>query len=90
MVPHLTLFSLFTGSDATPEDYQSIALYFENEKNHFLSGKFFLLSGQYNRVSCGFCSWVEIVPEYCFHLSKQCKPWLVVVCSMFHVPFLGK
>ena len=47
-----SLFSLFTGSDATPEDYQSIALYFENEKNHFLSGKFFLLSGQYNRVSC--------------------------------------
>jgi hypothetical protein len=26
------------------EDYQSIALHFENEKNHFLSGKFFLLS----------------------------------------------
>ncbi|KAK3101973.1 hypothetical protein FSP39_007745 [Pinctada imbricata] len=38
------------GPDATPEDYQSIALYFENEKNHFLSGKFFLLSGQYNRA----------------------------------------
>lgn len=41
---------LFTGADATPEDYQSIALHFENEKNHFLSGKFFLLSGQYKRV----------------------------------------
>ncbi|KAJ8298290.1 hypothetical protein KUTeg_024821 [Tegillarca granosa] len=38
------------GPDATPEDYQSIALYFENEKNHFLSGKFFLLCGQYNRA----------------------------------------
>ncbi|XP_033742140.1 WD repeat-containing protein 19-like isoform X1 [Pecten maximus] len=38
------------GPDATPEDYQSIALYFENEKNHFLSGKFFLLSGQYSRA----------------------------------------
>lgn len=38
------------GADATPEDYQSIALHFENEKNHFLSGKFFLLSGQYKRA----------------------------------------
>ncbi|XP_060593463.1 multiple epidermal growth factor-like domains protein 11 isoform X2 [Ruditapes philippinarum] len=34
--------------DATPEDNQSIALFFENETNHFLSGKFFLLSGQFN------------------------------------------
>ena len=39
-----------TGSDATPEDYQSIAVHFENEKNHYLAGKFFLLSGQYSRV----------------------------------------
>lgn len=38
------------GPDATPEDYQSIALFFENEKNHFMAGKFFLLSGQYSRV----------------------------------------
>jgi hypothetical protein len=41
---------IIIGPDATPEDYQSIALFFENEKNHFLSGKFFLLSGQFNRV----------------------------------------
>ena len=40
-----------SGSDATVEDYQSIALYFENEKNHFLAGKFFLLATQYTRVS---------------------------------------
>ena len=39
------------GSDATPEDYQSIAVYFDNERNHFLAGKFFLLSGQYSKVS---------------------------------------
>lgn len=38
------------GPDATPEDYQSIALFFENEKNHFMAGKFFLLSGQYSRA----------------------------------------
>lgn len=41
----------YTGPDATPEDYQSIALHFENEKNHFMAGKFFLLAGQFNRVS---------------------------------------
>ncbi len=40
----------FPGEDATPEDYQSIALYFENEKNHYLAGKFFLQCNQYARV----------------------------------------
>ncbi|BFZ14509.1 hypothetical protein BsWGS_17548 [Bradybaena similaris] len=38
------------GSDATREDYQSIAVYFENENKHFLAGKFFLLSGQYSKA----------------------------------------
>ncbi|XP_072170705.1 WD repeat-containing protein 19-like [Diadema setosum] len=38
------------GQDASPEDYQSIALFFENEKNHFLAGKFFLLCEQYSRA----------------------------------------
>lgn len=45
------------GSDATPDDYQSIALHFENEKSeksHFLAGKFFLLAGQYERVRFQF------------------------------------
>lgn len=42
---------LTAGPDATVEDYQSIALYFENEKHHFLAGKFFLLCQQYQRVS---------------------------------------
>jgi len=40
------------GSESTSnEDYQSIALYFEGEKKHFQAGKFFLLCGQYGRVS---------------------------------------
>ena len=47
----LIVFLFLPGPDATPEDYHSIALYFENEKNHFLSGKFFLLCNQYTRVS---------------------------------------
>ncbi|KAL5011631.1 hypothetical protein ScPMuIL_010182 [Solemya velum] len=46
----MEIYADIIGSDATPEDYQSIALHFENEKNHFLSGKFFLLSGQYSRA----------------------------------------
>ena len=57
--------NLILGPDATPEDYQSIALYFENEKNHFLSGKFFLLSGQYNRVRCH-------IIYYCLHRNICC------------------
>ena len=47
----LRLVALMPGSDATPEDYQSIALHFENAKNHLLAGRFFLLCNQYQRVS---------------------------------------
>ncbi|ESO89539.1 hypothetical protein LOTGIDRAFT_218902 [Lottia gigantea] len=35
------------GPDATIEDYQSIAVHFDNENNHFLAGKFYLLCEQY-------------------------------------------
>uniref|UniRef100_A0A3P8TSU1 WD repeat domain 19 n=1 Tax=Amphiprion percula TaxID=161767 RepID=A0A3P8TSU1_AMPPE len=38
------------GSDATQEDYQSIALYFEGEKKHLQAGKFFQKCGQYSRA----------------------------------------
>ncbi|XP_061736502.1 WD repeat-containing protein 19 [Nerophis ophidion] len=38
------------GSDATLQDYQSIALYFEAEKNHLQAGKFFQKCGQYSRA----------------------------------------
>ncbi|MEQ2197130.1 hypothetical protein XENOCAPTIV_023680, partial [Xenoophorus captivus] len=37
-------------SEATQEDYQSIALYFEGEKKHPLAGKFFHKCGQYSKV----------------------------------------
>lgn len=43
--------SVVGAEDTTNEDYQSIALYFEGEKRHFQAGKFFLLCGQYSRVS---------------------------------------
>ncbi|KAI1887644.1 hypothetical protein AGOR_G00192430 [Albula goreensis] len=38
------------GSDATMEDYQSIALYFEGEKKHLQAGKFFQKCNQYSRA----------------------------------------
>ncbi|MFT7807501.1 WD repeat-containing protein 19 [Arapaima gigas] len=38
------------GSEATMEDYQSIALYFEGEKKHLQAGKFFQKCGQYSRA----------------------------------------
>lgn len=38
------------GSEATQEDYQSIALYFEGEKKHLQAGRFFQKCGQYSRV----------------------------------------
>jgi hypothetical protein len=39
-----------SGPDATPDDYRSIALHFENERNHFMAGKFFLLCGQFAKA----------------------------------------
>ncbi|XP_072526408.1 WD repeat-containing protein 19 [Salminus brasiliensis] len=38
------------GSEATTEDFQSIALYFEGEKKHLQAGKFFHKCGQYSRA----------------------------------------
>ncbi|XP_024914661.1 WD repeat-containing protein 19-like isoform X1 [Cynoglossus semilaevis] len=37
-------------SEATVEDYQSIALYFEREKKHLQAGKFFQKCGRYSRA----------------------------------------
>lgn len=38
------------GDDAVADDYASIALYFENQKQHFLAGKFFLKATQYSKA----------------------------------------
>ncbi|XP_015234608.1 PREDICTED: WD repeat-containing protein 19 [Cyprinodon variegatus] len=38
------------GCEATQEDYQSIALYFEEERKHFLAGQFFYKCGQYSKA----------------------------------------
>ncbi|XP_045115021.1 WD repeat-containing protein 19-like isoform X2 [Portunus trituberculatus] len=46
----MELYAEILGSDATPEDYKSVALHFENERNHFLSGKFYYLAGVYPKA----------------------------------------
>lgn len=38
------------GDDAVADDYASIAMYFENQKQYFLAGKFFLKSAQYAKA----------------------------------------
>ncbi|XP_046853283.1 WD repeat-containing protein 19-like [Xenia sp. Carnegie-2017] len=38
------------GDDCTPDDYSSIALHFEQKKQHFLAGKFFSKAGQYSKA----------------------------------------
>ncbi|XP_068702093.1 WD repeat-containing protein 19-like [Montipora foliosa] len=38
------------GDDAVTDDYASIAMYFENQKQHFLAGKFFLKATQYGKA----------------------------------------
>lgn len=43
-------FVLISGDDAVADDYASIAMYFENQKQYFLAGKFFLKSAQYAKV----------------------------------------
>ena len=38
------------GDNATPDDYNSIALYFENKNDYFLAGKFFYLAGMSSAI----------------------------------------
>ena len=40
------------GDNATPDDYNSIALYFENKNDYFLAGKFFYLAGMSFPIFC--------------------------------------
>uniref|UniRef100_A0A671THC5 WD repeat-containing protein 19 n=1 Tax=Sparus aurata TaxID=8175 RepID=A0A671THC5_SPAAU len=57
------------GPEATQEDYQSIALYFEGEKKHLQAGKFFQKCGQYSRVRTLPCS--EALP--CVQLNTSVR-----------------
>ncbi|XP_060800859.1 WD repeat-containing protein 19 isoform X1 [Amyelois transitella] len=41
---------LIQTSQARPEDFKSLALHFEGEKNHLLAGKFYFHAGEYNKA----------------------------------------
>lgn len=38
------------GKEANPDEYESVAMHFEGEGNHYLAGKFYLLASAYNEV----------------------------------------
>ncbi len=44
------LFNLPSGPDASPNEYKSIAVYFECERNSLMAGKFFLYAKQYAKL----------------------------------------
>ncbi|CAG0890762.1 unnamed protein product [Cyprideis torosa] len=46
----MALYAEIIGEDATPQDYTSIAVHFENEKNAFLAGKFRYLAGDHEQA----------------------------------------
>ncbi|TPP67270.1 WD repeat-containing protein 19 [Fasciola gigantica] len=46
----MELYAEVIGSDASTSEYQSIACYFESEKNWYLAGKFYLLAKQYEKA----------------------------------------
>ncbi|OON22984.1 WD domain, G-beta repeat protein, partial [Opisthorchis viverrini] len=47
----MELYAEVIGPEANVSELQSIACYFENEKNWYLAGKFYLLAKQYEKVS---------------------------------------
>ena len=47
----MELFAHLLGEDAPPEDYRSLALHFEADRNDFLSGKFHHMSGDNSKVN---------------------------------------
>ncbi|XP_028973960.2 WD repeat-containing protein 19 [Esox lucius] len=46
----MDIYADIIGLEATKEDFQSIALYFEGEKKHLQAGRFFQKSGQFSRA----------------------------------------
>ena len=61
------------GDSATTEDYLQIAHHFEQVKNHFKSGLFFMKAKAYKQV----CSVVLTLPNVLHHLWKGCHHYVV-------------
>jgi WD repeat-containing protein 19 len=43
----MELYAESLGHEANPEEYESVALYFEGENNHYLAGKYYMLASSY-------------------------------------------
>ena len=46
----MDLFADIIGDEATPEDYNSIAVYFESERNSLQAGRFFHKAGHHSKA----------------------------------------
>ena len=46
----MELYGNSLGQEANPEEYESVALHFEGESNHYLAGKFYMLASSYSEV----------------------------------------
>ncbi|XP_023331956.1 WD repeat-containing protein 19 [Eurytemora carolleeae] len=46
----MDLFADIVGDGASPEDYHSIAVYFEGERNHLQSGRFYYRAGEHSKA----------------------------------------
>jgi WD repeat-containing protein 19 len=62
------------GKEANPEDYESVALYFETENNSYLAGKFYLLASAYSEVKSYFS----------LFNSNSMHNKIVIFLSLFH------
>jgi WD repeat-containing protein 19 len=45
---YLNLF--LKGKEANPEEYESVALHFDGENNHYLAGKYYMLASSYSEA----------------------------------------
>ena len=73
----MELYAESLGGEASPEEYESVALFFENEGNSFLAGKYYMLASAYT--------------EAIKHLiRKQHKPQVEGRCIDLAVECIGK
>lgn len=59
---------IFKGKDSNPEDYESVALYFEKENNNFLAGKYYYMASSFNKVS-----FIDFYLNECINLNRNLK-----------------
>lgn len=46
-----TLLDTFTEDEIRPQDFSSVATFFENERNYLLAGKYWFHAREYQKVS---------------------------------------